>query len=68
MVSIIEMTGFYDARGSFWSRRPQNTIKLPTQSALGQILVELFLRLKKVQDVQIFSGTPFATNAILEKN
>ena len=33
MVSVKEMTIFYDARGSFWSLRPQNMIKLPTQSA-----------------------------------
>ena len=39
MVSVIEMTNFYDARGLFWSLRPQNTIKLPTQSALGQICI-----------------------------
>ena len=56
MISVIEMANLYDARGSFWSLRPHNTSKLPTQSALGQIcmekwpvpsLAELFLGLQK---------------------
>ena len=35
VVSVIEMTNFYDPRGSFWSLRLQNTFKLQTQSALS---------------------------------
>ena len=37
MVSVIEMTNFYDARGLFLSLRPQNMIKCVAQNALGQI-------------------------------
>ena len=33
MTSFIEMTDFYDARGLFWSLRPQNTTIFATQSA-----------------------------------
>ena len=76
MVSVLEMTNFFGARGSFWSLRPQNTIKLATQSALGEIcmgkwpvpsLAELFLRLQKGPRRSDFSEAPFTTNAIPEK-
>ena len=37
MVSVIELTHLYNARGSFDPLRQKNTTKLLTQSALGQI-------------------------------
>ena len=37
VASAIEMTVFYDARGLFWSLRPQNMINFLPQSALCQI-------------------------------
>jgi len=76
MASVIEMIDFYDARGSFWSLRPQNMIKYVTQSALGQICMGnhvyqmegiYFSGFRKAQDVQIFSGVASATNAVPEK-
>ena len=39
VASVIEMTDFYDARGLFWSLRPQNMIKCVTQSAEKSICI-----------------------------
>jgi len=71
------MTDFYAARGLFWPLRPENMIKCALQSASGQICMGkssvqnerfYFSGFRKAQDVQIFSGGPFASNAIPEKN
>ena len=37
VIGVIEMTYLYDDRCSFVLLRPKNEVKLPTQSALGQI-------------------------------
>ena len=39
VTSVIEMANFYDARGLFWSLRPQNMIKCVTQSAEKSICI-----------------------------
>ena len=66
----------YGDRCSFVLLRPKNEVKLSTQSAdkwicMGKWPVPcgaiLFLGLQKGPSVQIFSGGPFATNAIPEK-
>ena len=77
MASVIDTTFLYDADCSVVLLRPRNEVKLLTQSALGQLcmgkrpvpsLAELFLGLQKGPRRSNFSGAPFATNAIPEKN
>ena len=76
MLSVIEMTDFYDARGLFWSLRPEKMINFLTQSALGQICrgkwpvpsgAELCLGLWTGPRRSDVSGAPCATHAIPQK-
>ena len=75
--SIIETTDVYDARGLFWSLRPQYMINVRpkvhwTRFVLGNGIYQMkgfyFSGFRKAQVVQILSGASFAANAVPEKN